>query len=317
MRNFYVYTLKDPKTGLDFYIGKGSGNRATDHLRESRIENANNRHKANKIRKIQRHSGSVRVRYIATGLKEQQAFRMEKALISEVGLDNLTNIKCGGEGATLSEDTKQKISKSLTGNPISEECREKISEALTGRSVSDETRKKLSKAHTGKSRSEETKRKLSEAHAGKEVSREQKEFLATLAKTLAREEAAECKWLSTYTRISYEEIGSRYGVKASTVSSIRNGYSWLGVNAKRPDFYDGEKLSARKDLSERRLRASKIRWLAENAEIDDCEIADQFDISRASVTYIRQGKTWSDVAAREPSPELLRALDVDLVSCTT
>ena len=83
------------------------------------------------------------------------------------------NIEPGGFlNRTVSELTKEKISKTLSGRYISDEQRKKISESNRNRKVSEETRKKMSDNHAdvsgsnnpnyGKHLSDETKRKIVE-----------------------------------------------------------------------------------------------------------------------------------------------------------
>lgn len=87
------------------------------------------------------------------------------------------NLTTGGGSSSPSEETRRKISKTLTGRkqgPHSEEHRRKIGLAHKGKKIAPETRRKLSKArigkpswNKGKPRSEETCRKISEARRGK------------------------------------------------------------------------------------------------------------------------------------------------------
>lgn len=110
------------------------------------------------------------------------------------------NLRSGGENSKLSDETKEKISKSRIGkytgenNPWygkhpSEESRRKMRENHAnfsgenspkyGKKLSDETRRKISENHAnfsgenhpnyGKKLSEETKRKMSESRRGKYV----------------------------------------------------------------------------------------------------------------------------------------------------
>ena len=78
------------------------------------------------------------------------------------------NLTRGGGGAgSPSEETRRKISQSLTGKTLSAEHRRKISEGGKGKKRSAETRRKISEARMGIIHSEETRRKLSEAKKGK------------------------------------------------------------------------------------------------------------------------------------------------------
>ena len=95
---FYVYSLQDPSTLEPFYIGKGSNGRIGHHFRESQAHN--NPHKWNKVQKLLREgfTHSQIQKKLATGLPEDLAYELEAFLISETGLENLTNVMEGGEG---------------------------------------------------------------------------------------------------------------------------------------------------------------------------------------------------------------------------
>ena len=67
-----------------------------------------------------------------------------------------------GQRTNFSQETKDKISKSLTGRKLSEENRQK----MLGRKVSDETKLKIGNSHRGKKHSEEAKRKMSQKAIG-------------------------------------------------------------------------------------------------------------------------------------------------------
>ncbi len=67
----------------------------------------------------------------------------------------------------VTEETKQKISETLTGRKQSKETVEKRCKKLRGRINSEESKNKMSKAHIGITQSEESKRKQSESKKGK------------------------------------------------------------------------------------------------------------------------------------------------------
>jgi len=77
------------------------------------------------------------------------------------------------KGSKMSEESRKKISLLLMGNKRAlgykhtKETKDKISKSLTGRVCSDKTRKKLSKSNKGKKFSDEHKRKISESKKGK------------------------------------------------------------------------------------------------------------------------------------------------------
>ena len=83
------------------------------------------------------------------------------------------NLHGGGHrNHTVSNETREKISKANTGKVRSDEFRRNAAESSRGRKHSEETKAKLSELHKGKKLSEEHKLKLSEAHKGKKLSEE-------------------------------------------------------------------------------------------------------------------------------------------------
>ena len=89
---FYVYALKDPRNSpaKPFYIGKGVGTRAWDH-----VINADETTKGKRITDIKNSGHDVLVTIISDGLTELQALRIEAELISSFGTEatggSLTN----------------------------------------------------------------------------------------------------------------------------------------------------------------------------------------------------------------------------------
>lgn len=92
---FYIYGHYTADTGKLFYIGKGAGYRAWSSKAQRAKQNP---HWANVVKK----HGYV-VKLIEENLTEKQAFRRERELIAEVGLENLTNVISGGIGPTSAE----------------------------------------------------------------------------------------------------------------------------------------------------------------------------------------------------------------------
>jgi len=104
------------------------------------------------------------------------------------------NIADGGWNYfTMTEETREKISKTLKGKyvgensfrkglKLTEEHKKAISDALKNRSLSEETRKKLSESHKGKKHTEEARQKMSKSHKGKTLSDEHRSKISESGK---------------------------------------------------------------------------------------------------------------------------------------
>jgi hypothetical protein len=83
----YVYVYIDPRDSTPFYVGKGVATRATSHL-----DGAGETRKLRKIAEIRAAGLEPRIDIIAHGLRDQQeAFRVEAAMIELLGTASLTN----------------------------------------------------------------------------------------------------------------------------------------------------------------------------------------------------------------------------------
>lgn len=80
--SYYVYALKDPRTKLAqaFYIGKGTGSRAHDH-----VAAPDDSRKGLRIREILDSGRDVLVTTLVDGLSEVQALKIEAELIASYG----------------------------------------------------------------------------------------------------------------------------------------------------------------------------------------------------------------------------------------
>jgi hypothetical protein len=82
------------------------------------------------------------------------------------------------KGIILSQETKNRISKSKLGSKHSKETCKKMSEIRKGIKASDETKRKLSESHKGHITSKETKKKISDACKGRKFSEETKKKMS-------------------------------------------------------------------------------------------------------------------------------------------
>jgi len=97
------------------------------------------------------------------------------SVLSEKGL-NLLLTPCNEKPYIVSEETKEKIRKALTGTKQSLERRQR--QSVSSKNRSTESRRKSGAAHKGKITSEETKLKMSVANIGKKRSEECKKKIS-------------------------------------------------------------------------------------------------------------------------------------------
>ncbi len=96
----YVYIYSDPVTKEVFYVGKGTGNRATSHLYLD--ENDTERKKIKKIAEVREKTGQdPKIEILRYGLDRDTAFAVESAVIDLIGLDKLTNEISGHESMRI------------------------------------------------------------------------------------------------------------------------------------------------------------------------------------------------------------------------
>lgn len=181
---YYVYILKNPKTNLPFYVGKGKGKRASYHISENKKGRwTENRHKDNVIRQLISEGLEPIIEYIFWHEDEKVAYEYEEKIIIQYGrkefdpggiLTNICKDSCPPHN-TYTEERKQKYRTMMLGNKLaagrimSEE--EKIARARSNqlawdsgrRVVTDKMRQASKSTHSGKIVSEETRFKQSEA----------------------------------------------------------------------------------------------------------------------------------------------------------
>lgn len=177
MQTYYVYELLDPRSGLCFYVGKGTDDRAFWH--EKKVQNGGgtgNPHKDSLIKQILSESYRVTVKIVRDDLSSDDAFALEAVLIEQYGLRSeggaLTNLKPGGKGGCpkWSEERKAYFSELMKGNTIntgrvqSSEEKEKRRQSLvrayeSGKRIPTD-KQLVALNQTGRKRSEETKEKI-------------------------------------------------------------------------------------------------------------------------------------------------------------
>lgn len=115
---YYVYVLKDPRTGDVFYVGKGLGNRIFQHV-ACALDSPTANEKLDRIRDICNSGHSVTHFVLRHGLTETSAFEVEAAAIDLLGFDNLTNAQGGHYSGNYGIQTVDEIAAMYEAEPFS------------------------------------------------------------------------------------------------------------------------------------------------------------------------------------------------------
>ncbi|HEY3994267.1 MAG TPA: helix-turn-helix domain-containing protein [Ktedonobacteraceae bacterium] len=94
-KTWYVYFLCDPDTQMPFYVGKGTGERAEQHIRLVGSSHDHNQAKKDTIQRILLAGKQMLIKRVAEFSNEQDASIYEFAMIIAYG-EHLTNIQSGG-----------------------------------------------------------------------------------------------------------------------------------------------------------------------------------------------------------------------------
>lgn len=95
---YYVYALRDPRTGKVFYVGKGKGDRINSHRRQAGADPESEAAKLRAINEIEATGQSVDLLFLRTGIADEvTAFMVEQSVIDAFAADGhaLTNLVRG------------------------------------------------------------------------------------------------------------------------------------------------------------------------------------------------------------------------------
>jgi hypothetical protein len=168
-------------------------------------------------------------------LKQYEETKSEKEFRSLVFLSKRINVDINGlSGWSVSDETKEKIRKTLTGKKRPKEVIEKMKEKLKGYEWSEEQietrRKGLLKFYQENDRDKrrEWRENISKAHKGKILSNQSKEKLSKINSKLSDTEVLEIVDLINR-GIRYKIISEKYNISQSQISSIKQKktYKWL------------------------------------------------------------------------------------------
>lgn len=169
---FYTYAycnelkpINDVDLGFSpFYIGKGSGRRILDHLRDA--EKGKKGKKLSHIRRLIKEGNPPIIVKLKSFGDEKSAFDHETSLIAkfgrlDLGTGPLFNNTPGGDGPRHTLEVYAKIAKKLRGRKASVEHRENIANSLTGRTRTNQERDAISAGLVGKTHGNTRKENIS------------------------------------------------------------------------------------------------------------------------------------------------------------
>lgn len=158
---YYIYVYLDPRkpgsfiygkhhfTHEPFYVGKGSNKRLTAHLQPNNLKEKSPKNW--KIKKmLVNNIKPIIIKIIDNIIMESVAFDLEIKTISEIGRKDknkgpLLNLNDGGLGATKSEETKEKISKTKKRLYATNQ----IVHPMLGKTHTEESKIKMRNSHVG------------------------------------------------------------------------------------------------------------------------------------------------------------------------
>lgn len=149
-----------------FYVGQDSNNNPEYYGSGTAFKLALKKYgKENFLKEV------LEVCFTQDQLNEKEKYWIKETKAIELGY----NLAEGGFGVSnMSDEIKQKISKSKKGKKLSEETRKKMSKASKRRRHTEETKRKLSEINKGKKLSPEHIKKMSESRKGVKLSEEHK-----------------------------------------------------------------------------------------------------------------------------------------------
>lgn len=162
---FYVYVYSDPTTNTPFYVGKGKGDRAYKHLRETK-ENTENYLKYCKIKSLLNRGILPKIDIVFESDDEQLCLDKELELIIEYGR------KVDGGLLTNMVTTHSDFLQHQARKPRDDQYRQNMSEAKMG---SNNPMYGVAPWNKGVPCSNETKQKISESNSGRVYTTEERE----------------------------------------------------------------------------------------------------------------------------------------------
>jgi DNA-binding CsgD family transcriptional regulator len=291
---FYIYSFNDPRTNLPYYIGKGKNQRWYDHFKDHYFRNPKNPYKARKIKKLQSlgYEPEKHVKFLGANLSEELAYELEDLVVSEIGLENLTNITPGGVGV-------------FNRGPLPDNMKNKMSEAFKGERA---PKAKLNEQQAGEIKwlakfsgwngqeisnivgqvSPESVRDIKNSHSWKHVEPQKPDWFDGPLKYNGYKSEAEMieAMRARYSEgATLQQIGKEFNVTFPTVK-------YKAFPNQRLRYYPAKKLTERE--------AGEIKWLARHSALYRSKIATMYSTKERTVRSLARGDSRKNVVEQKP-----------------
>lgn len=208
----YVYRHIRLDKNVPFYIGIGLND---DYRRAKNVSK-----RTEFWRKIARKTG-YEVEIMIDNISWEEACIKEIEFIKiygriNLGTGSLVNLTDGGDGKVgyiVSEETKAKMSKIMTGRKFTDEQRIKMGVSRIGIKLSEPHKEKIRLAGIGRKHSEASKKLMSEKHSGKIITEQTRQKLIQSHKGKKQTQETKDKRAKGQTKVFLEHDGMKKSLK--------------------------------------------------------------------------------------------------------
>ena len=281
--SYYVYLLINPENKKPFYVGKGKRNRIKRHFNNYTSVNRNKSEIIDKL-KDNGYNFDQCSKKLVKNLENGQALELEKFLIKEIGINNLTNITSGG---TKTPDLKG------TNHPSTKLSKKQVEKIKWLIQNTNHPHKIIASEYNI------SKFVVDDISTGKtwsHIDGKKPDIKLTSEKEEKRKRAAHMKWLAENTDLYQKSIAKKYDSTAVYVNNLKKERKRPGLTSIKPDWYEKGMI-----IDEKRKSMAEIKWLSRNHDMENKEIARRYQVSSSTVSEIKNNRTWKNVSPKIPN----------------
>jgi DNA-binding CsgD family transcriptional regulator len=235
-------------------------------------------------------------------LTKEKAFELEKFIISEIGLENLTNIHEGGNGGIKKNALKKIIGESNEMSQISNQEAAEIKWLVNNtKMLLKEVANKYSTSLSLIShiRGSRTWRHVEETKPNWYNGKKKKRLTPNEKKRKRKKRASEVKWLVNNTEIKYKDIANQYNVHENTIKRDVWNRSEK-VKSSKPNWYEGPIIDLETKKQKKKQKIAEIKWLKENTYMYDKEIAERYNVKYHRISDLANNRVKKHINTKKP-----------------